>query len=238
MSLPLLGAGPSAAGFSPLSLSPIAWFKADGITGLSDAAAVTQWDDASGNGRHVLQATAANQPLYKTAILNGLPVVRFDGSNDRLVSAAFAQPQEWTVCAVAKTTSTASLQSIVDTDSGSRHAQLLRANTAVESIAFSAAGSAFTDSETATPTNFNVLTARRDSTTVQVFVNGTSAGSTATTGTPSSVTTVFQLGCTGAGSQFLTGDIAEAIYFGSALSTTDRQRVQTYLGTKYNITVA
>lgn len=46
--------------------------------------AVSQWNDKSGNGRHVTQGTAANRPAYPAAVLNGLNVVRFDGSNDKL----------------------------------------------------------------------------------------------------------------------------------------------------------
>lgn len=41
---------------------------------------VSQWQDKSGNGRHAVQATAANQPIYTTG-LNGKPVLGFDGTN-------------------------------------------------------------------------------------------------------------------------------------------------------------
>lgn len=60
------------------------WLKADAITGLSDGAAVTNWPDASGLTNDVAQSTAANQPLYTASALNGKPVVRFDGADDRL----------------------------------------------------------------------------------------------------------------------------------------------------------
>lgn len=39
-----------------------AWYKAD--TGVTVATGVSQWDDQSGAGHHLLQATAANQPIY------------------------------------------------------------------------------------------------------------------------------------------------------------------------------
>src|SRR5215216_5960726 len=60
------------------------WLAADKITGLSNGAAVTQWNDFSGFANHAAQATALNQPSYQTNVINGLPVVRFDGSSDRL----------------------------------------------------------------------------------------------------------------------------------------------------------
>lgn len=60
----------------------VAWYKANAITGLVDNDPVTTWADSSGNARSITEAT--NKPLYKTAIVNGKPVVRFDGVNDIL----------------------------------------------------------------------------------------------------------------------------------------------------------
>jgi len=53
----------------------------------TDGATVARWEDQSSSGYHVTQATLANKPLLKTAIRNSKNVVRFDGSNDILVSA-------------------------------------------------------------------------------------------------------------------------------------------------------
>jgi len=61
------------------------WYKADAITGLANGAAVSQWDDSSGNANHATQGTGANQPSYQTNVINGLPVVRFNGTTNRLV---------------------------------------------------------------------------------------------------------------------------------------------------------
>ena len=46
------------------------------------------WEDRSGNGLDVAQATQDNQPARVGAALNGMPVVRFDGVNDYLIRAA------------------------------------------------------------------------------------------------------------------------------------------------------
>jgi hypothetical protein len=73
------------------------------ITGLSDGSSVSTWSDLSANGRDVSQATAANQPTYKTAIQGGNPVVRFDGSNDQMETAStFASTSQVTAVFVAK----------------------------------------------------------------------------------------------------------------------------------------
>jgi hypothetical protein len=42
----------------------VLWLKADAIKGLADGAAVTQWDDSSGNGRNFTQGTVSKQPAY------------------------------------------------------------------------------------------------------------------------------------------------------------------------------
>ncbi len=40
---------------------------------------MTDWSD---NADHAIQATASKQPVFKTNIVNGEPVFRFDGSTD------------------------------------------------------------------------------------------------------------------------------------------------------------
>lgn len=45
--------------------------------------------DQSGQGNHPVQATASKRPLFKTGIVNGLPVLRYDGSDDFLKTPVF-----------------------------------------------------------------------------------------------------------------------------------------------------
>ncbi len=76
--------------FSPSDIAGLAgWWKADAISGLADGDPVASWLDSSGNGRTFSQATAAKKPTFKTGIVNGMPVVRFDGVDDLLKQAAF-----------------------------------------------------------------------------------------------------------------------------------------------------
>ena len=68
--------------WAPTDLSNLLlWLDASQITGLNDGDAVASWTDLSGNGNHATQSTAAAKPTYKTNIINGLPVVRFDGGD-------------------------------------------------------------------------------------------------------------------------------------------------------------
>ena len=76
---------PADLGSSSLGL----WLDAgDAGTITLNGSTVSQWNDKSGNNRHVAQATATKQPLYANNILNGLSAVSFDGSDDSLFASA------------------------------------------------------------------------------------------------------------------------------------------------------
>jgi hypothetical protein len=78
------------------ALSPAAWFQqGQGIT--ITGAGVSQWDDASGNGRHLKQGTDANRPARQA---DGS--ILFDGSSDSLKCDAFALNQPVTIYILGK----------------------------------------------------------------------------------------------------------------------------------------
>lgn len=80
--------------FTPLSLSPYAWydfadsaslFVDDGVTPVTaDGQSIYRANDKSGNANHIKQVTAAARPTYKTGIKSGLSVGRGDGVADVL----------------------------------------------------------------------------------------------------------------------------------------------------------
>ncbi len=92
----------SAAGFD-LSVGLVARYRADGALwqdsarttpATADGALVGAWDDLSGAGRHLLQATNADRPALKLSIQNGKPIVRLDGSVTFLQAAfTLVQPE-------------------------------------------------------------------------------------------------------------------------------------------------
>jgi hypothetical protein len=91
MPIPFLFAQ-SPGGFLPPQLDNLAaWFRFNqGIT--ESSGAVSQWADASGNGRHLKQATGAAQPA-----LQGDGSILFDGSSDVLKTDAFTLNQPETI---------------------------------------------------------------------------------------------------------------------------------------------
>ncbi|MGB3798963.1 MAG: hypothetical protein WA952_04060, partial [Lewinella sp.] len=61
------------------------WLRTDALN-LTDGDVVASWDDISGNGNTAHQDTASQRPVYhSTSALNGMPVVRLDGEDDRLL---------------------------------------------------------------------------------------------------------------------------------------------------------
>lgn len=59
------------------------WLPADRIN-QADSTSVATWSDQSGNGYDATQGNSAARPTYIASGLNGLPVVRFDGTDDVL----------------------------------------------------------------------------------------------------------------------------------------------------------
>lgn len=81
--------------FDPLSISwhTAFWAEDPNWTDPGDGNPVSQWDDASGNGRHATQATGSQQPTFRSsdAGYNNKPVVDADGG-DLLQTSAFGSP--------------------------------------------------------------------------------------------------------------------------------------------------
>jgi hypothetical protein len=59
------------------------WLKAEaGVT--LNGSTVSNWADQSGNGNNAIQSNTERQPLFVAGGLNGRPILRFDGLNDKL----------------------------------------------------------------------------------------------------------------------------------------------------------
>ncbi len=64
----------------------ILWVAADQIEGVADGGVVTTWSDLSGDGNDMVAAEDDTRPTYHLNQMNSLPVVRFEGSEDRMVA--------------------------------------------------------------------------------------------------------------------------------------------------------
>lgn len=94
----------SGASFDPSRAgSLLAWYRAD--RGVTIATGVSQWNDLSGNARHLLQATGANQPTFgATSGANSTPGITFAGSPQTMAVTFSAISQPLHTFAIIRTT--------------------------------------------------------------------------------------------------------------------------------------
>jgi hypothetical protein len=207
-----------------------AWYKADAL-GLNDGDAISSWTDSSGNAHHAVQATSANQPIYKAGVVNAKSAARFNGTST-FVKIAFVLTQPVTRFVVAKRASAGAFHSLVD---GAATYCLLRYE---NSDALTAYAGSFLTWGTPTPTSGQWRIH-------QAIFNGASSsvrlrGGAAVTGD----TNVLSPGGVTIGSYFagdglfFNGDIAEVIVYSRVLTNSESDRVGNYLASKYALTWA
>jgi hypothetical protein len=244
--------------FLPTDLAGLAiWLKADSLN-LLDGSGVSVWTDSGPSGYTVPFTVAlGNRPTYKSNIINRLPVVRFDSSNNQ---ALFCSGN----------IGTANLTSFTVLNSSQKSKAALIANSAKGSFATVAnyetyvgdtPGSGWSFSAQKNPNTGQIFvtnnaaamylgdwvirtdvaddvggnyTQRRNSSTIYstTFAAGNIAANIAAGNS-------FSVGATrynGAPSNFYSGDIAEVILYNRALSTSEQVQVENYLKFKYFIT--
>jgi hypothetical protein len=231
--------------FAPSDLAALAlWLKADAITGLSDGAALAAWNDSSTNARNATQATPSLKPLYKTNIQNGLPVVRFD-ADDVLAWTQFAVSNQTVFIAhkpAATITVASATEYLVKNTSGDAAAMTTGAVTgsiADERLLWYCVSSALVYGHAYNAGDiaaaWQILTMRFATTpVVSIRRNGINLSLVATRPFTATIypTAYGQLGAN------VNSDYAEVIVYQSALSDTDRAKVEAYLSSKWAITLA
>lgn len=233
--LPLLGA--SADTFTPSSIANLQlWLKADSLS-LNDGDAVTTWTDSSSAGNNVTQSTTAAKPTFKTSILNGRPVVRFDGGDDlRTASSPTISSQaEFTVFAVASAGASGTTRRICGWTTGGwglgQTGGIQMSLTTFGVKDYSTGTNDFGSQGT-----WKIGTWQFNSAySVLFWMNGASKGTVTGTNNAVASTATFSVGSRG--SEYWTSDIAELLVYGSLLSAADRKLVEGYLAGKYAIGV-
>lgn len=199
---------------------------------------VNVWYDQSGNGKNQVD-NAISTITFNASGINSHPTLAFTASGMRS-GATVAQAAQWTVLAVTKTTAAIGFQLILNGDQfgvgGTRVAQYLRFNTTnLETVVFNTDPSAFTATQSATPTNALVVSAVRDGTSATNWINGTASSPVSTTGTPNSGTDLINVGVSAddTSNPFI-GNMGEVILIGAA-STGLRSSLETNMRTAWGI---
>ncbi|MFM6670836.1 MAG: hypothetical protein ACKPJO_12020 [Dolichospermum sp.] len=217
--------------WTPVQMSTALWLDAaDSSTIILNGSTVSQWRDKSGNGRHISQGTAANQPARTLNGLNGKPVLTFDGSDFfNPVTASLSQFSVIMVEIAAQNTQ--DVYYPVGFTSGetglsvggtflSQRFSLFNGTTAIAT------------SETSVLNTPTIVFAGSNSSGRQISVNGNAP---ATDSTSQSITQIT-VGRRGDGQWPFFGTIPELIFTDNLLSTTERQLIEGYLAWKWGLT--
>jgi hypothetical protein len=212
------------------------WLDADDSDTITlNGGTVSQWNDKSGNGYNVSQSTASNQPTYTASALNGKSVVRFDGGDELNGSATVVGGStNRTVFVVFNCnnfgTTPAYGVTLGDSTSNGESFGVSR-EIAVR------VNSGYRTWTTAVDSTHAIVTIVLDGTSttgLSAWKNGSILTANLTSARTLNTAAGFIVGNGTAGGE-LNGDVAEIIVYNSALSTSDRQSVESYLSIKWGI---
>ncbi len=244
--------GPAGVGSSATN---VFWLKADagvfndlGVTLATNTQTVRQWNDQSGNTKNFIEGTSGQRPTFRTSVMNGMPAVRFDGSDDRITNTSITSGNNATFYAVVNYSSLPSSNPGIL--QGSPATLLLSTGGADKAIGMwvsnanrpwgrgvqsnSTQCNISQVATTAASTNY-IIESDYNGTAINQSVNGTASGTVAYNGTLRSWTE-FAIGRQG--SETWAGDIAEVIAFNTSINAAQKVLVQNYLSAKYNIGIA
>lgn len=212
------------------------WLDASDSSTITDSSgAVSQWDDKSGNNRHVLELSTAQDPITGTKTINDLNVIDFV-SNDVLQTSATAT---WL------NSTKFHFIAVLDHDASGMYAGTSTGSGSNKTLHIGQNGSSWyhghfsndgsvSHSLDATPmlaiNSFN-------NTGIEIFKNGTSLGTHSSPSSSLSTDGKFSIGrpTTIGNLGSYDGTIAEVICITGDLSTEDRQKIEGYLAHKWGL---
>ncbi len=216
------------------------WLRADYGVSTGAGNVVTSWADQSGLGNHGTQSTTSNQPIAVSSAINGLPVVRFDGSNDFLsvADSPATRPVTPTIYLVAKrsgggnsgaifyksdSTSFANGYGFIRQGSGDTYGFFVNSNSTNKVTATVSASSEF------------LAQLSYNKSSLAVLINGSPLAPFWMSQDIAHSTQPLRIGGSGSGTQSFGGDIAEVLLFDRVLTLSEQAAVEKYLSTRYNL---
>jgi len=208
----------------------ICWLKADAIIGKVDGNTVTTWADSS-PGAGFPATAGANAPIYKTPVLNGLPVIRF-ATNTSMTLPSLSALSAGEVFIVVKAAAASALWSLGST-AGNWYPYSNLSGQVYET--FGQASTRFNFAPTMAVNVFRLYNVWSVSTATDCLHANLDTvtqytANTNTVGFPASPPT---LGYNVNSNSYFNGDIAEIIIYNQKLSSADRTTVQNCLQAKY-----
>lgn len=248
---------PRASGaFDPRSIAGLElWIDfGDSATLTLSGSAISEARDKSGRGWVASQSTGANQPTLTANAINGRSVASFDGSNDSLRIASFADLGDITAFAVAyRPWATAAYRIIASTSSYSStdgvglflHTGAVTQDwQAGDMVAVGEGANSGRAPRAIGPLGVSsnnqpvIFSAVLSASSVGLWRNGTSIGTrVSTAGATTTPSGTFSIGSSPL-TDYWDGSIAEFLLYKAALNTTQIKSVEAWLSGRYKITVA
>lgn len=236
----LTAAGPTALGATGVSVAfAVGPYNADNKWDCT----VSAWADQSGNGVHVTNATAANQPYFYTAAANGKPGIRTVAANSQgLFRAATnvlgASTYGYGVLLAYKIDASINNQRFAGFGSGGNGLELAQFGGNRCSVHIAVANNA--DGAIQTVNAELWTTVRPPLAAPQIYVDSV-AQSMSGTGTgysaPADAGAFLSVGCLNGVANFTTASILELVVFASVLPDEVRVALERGIGTRQGITI-
>jgi hypothetical protein len=220
------------------------WAKADSISGHANGEPVETWRDSSRFSSNAVQANIPEMPKFYSGVVNQRPVLRFDGVQSKLsFPGEVAVATDYTLFVVgARTTGSHENMFLGGTTAGTRLNLAFgwrQDSGGFMPLTFNLAH--YGNDVWGTSSAFSAKTFERwtgqfsSATGKTIYRNGTLFATNASNIQPLISATGTMIGYWPMQSVGFEGDIAEILFYRRALSTTERQAVESYLSAKYGI---
>lgn len=227
----------------PYSIQPVLWLDVSQTASLHVGDAVDVLVDQSGNGRHARQSNSSRRPTYRPGIANGHPAIRFDGTDDYLdgtLENVFTTVNDSaTLFVVGKFTNLAAGNQAFF-EASNAYTQVNQSFLLFHEttrMVWRRDGGAQAETPFSDLTTFHTWSGLSTTAARRLYLDHGLVALNSQTGVGfSAVPTVYRVGAlmnTTDAQYYLNGDISEVLLFNKALTTIERQSVETYLVDKY-----
>ena len=224
-----------------------AWFKANAISGVANGGPVASWIDASGKGNHATQGSVSLQPTLVTGAINGLPVVRFNATNQTYLAFPRTVQDDFTIVCVFRSSQGIGTGQNFWNGAGLVNGEMpntvndfglslnangnLLAGSGNPDVTIASSNSTYANGQP----HVVVFQRTRSSGALELYVDGLAQGTA--TGGKFALTAPPQLvlGAQQTLNNYMTGDIAEVKIYNQALSAGDRVAEEKALNCKYGL---
>ena len=187
------------------------------------------------------QATGGLQPVYKTNILNGKPVINFTSASNQQLQASGSQlavSPNYAIYALFNLRSGSDVNQTICCKGVFDYILQMNRNTATSKLSFFN-GTSWEDSIlTFTATNYCIVCATGSASTSQMYANGTSIGSTGPHVNPTTSATNLMVGAqnTSSPANYFNGNLVELLVYQNFHASGDVQSISSFFQQFYGLT--